>query len=629
MRIMRRLLSVFTAFTLVLICCFSAGNIIHLPSANAAAAQGPTVSVSTVNGQAGESVNVAVNLLNNPGLAVLRLKVSYPGNSLTLNSVSDGGILGEHMFSSSKSSPYILYWTNPISLTDYTDSGVLATLNFTISSTVENGALPVNISLETENDALNKDLGAVALTLESGLIVVGDEPAPPVAAVEFTKTYDFKNENVKNAYSDADEWVLTYSKANGDDPAKAAWHRGLTGFTTSGLSLASASPLNSEYGWHEYQARAILRGPVDVNTNATGGIDLKEGWTYTITVKSAIISTEGWVDARAITVGQANNSNRQVKRLSGAPITAEYDCAKYCWRPAVCKNESGAYNAGDSSAPKGLDQWEAAFKSEVPLTNSKWQDYTFTYTAKASDEGTQLCIMTGTAKSGLSIYSPSTWILNQRMIDSVVVKAVPPKPVNVTYDQNGYESQGEIIGGKVTLPGFVDSQQFIYWSAEAGGVYFPGEIVASKEGDKFIAHSINRATGPNYSIADGETEYGNAALSGIRFKGSVPAATIEAATSVSFKVMPKIAVTSAAAPADWYVDGKYIYTLDKDIENFKTEYYEKTASEYTYQLCIRKLSTAQMAADFMVVIEVVGEGGTEYFYVGCQDFETVKSETLQ
>ena len=99
-----------------------------------------TISVSSANSIAGATVDVTVKIEGNPGIASLKLNVSY-GDILTLESVTYNAAMGG-VFQQPQTpltSPVVLNWASPTA--EYNQDGIFATLRFVISGEAESGAV--------------------------------------------------------------------------------------------------------------------------------------------------------------------------------------------------------------------------------------------------------------------------------------------------------------------------------------------------------------------------------------------------------------------------------------------------------------------------------------------------------
>ena len=128
------------------------------------------VTVATVKGRAGKSVDVIISLENNPGITGAILTINYNEN-FTLTNVQSGEALSSLTFAD-LAVPYL----NPIrlswdGLTDDTTNGVLVTLTFSIPDGTEVGEYPVTITYDSD-DIYNEDFNDVPIKVIDGKISV-------------------------------------------------------------------------------------------------------------------------------------------------------------------------------------------------------------------------------------------------------------------------------------------------------------------------------------------------------------------------------------------------------------------------------------------------------------------------
>lgn len=89
--------------------------------------------VSSENAKRGDTVDVTVELKNNPGIASIVLSVGFDSSALTLTEVVYNTAIGGHTVQpQNMNSPVKLYWIN--GLADVQGDFVFATLKFTVKS---------------------------------------------------------------------------------------------------------------------------------------------------------------------------------------------------------------------------------------------------------------------------------------------------------------------------------------------------------------------------------------------------------------------------------------------------------------------------------------------------------------
>ena len=132
---------------------------------------GLTMSVSSVSGMPGDTVQVQIVLKNNPGLASMKFYVDYNEEVLTLPDVKLSTAFGSYI---TTPTPYKNH--QPITLisplADVSAEGVLATLTFVIAEDAkDNIHADVTVSFK-QADVFNAEYEVVPLTVENGCVEV-------------------------------------------------------------------------------------------------------------------------------------------------------------------------------------------------------------------------------------------------------------------------------------------------------------------------------------------------------------------------------------------------------------------------------------------------------------------------
>lgn len=133
---------------------------------------------SKIIAEAGKTVDAAITVMNNPGVAGMTLDVYFDSNVLTLISVEDGGILGTNTHKPELTSPYTLSWSNDIATENLMADGVIATLRFAVNVNAAEGEYPLTLSYDYDNyDIYNVDIEPVLFkTVEGCVTVSATEP---------------------------------------------------------------------------------------------------------------------------------------------------------------------------------------------------------------------------------------------------------------------------------------------------------------------------------------------------------------------------------------------------------------------------------------------------------------------
>lgn len=122
----------------------------------------------------GGTVEVSVNIEENPGIISMLLHVSYDSRYFTLTDVKDEGNLGTACHGNSyKNNPYVLSWANDTAAQDNTFVGKIATLTFEVAEDTPLGTYPVNITTNYDNDEIyNFNLEGVSFDIQSSVAAV-------------------------------------------------------------------------------------------------------------------------------------------------------------------------------------------------------------------------------------------------------------------------------------------------------------------------------------------------------------------------------------------------------------------------------------------------------------------------
>ncbi|MBR3894199.1 MAG: InlB B-repeat-containing protein [Clostridia bacterium] len=167
---MKRYISRVVALAITLIMLVNMLPLSVFATENTEETEAMILSVSSVSGTLGDTVQVTINLENNPGLASLKFDVVYD-DVLTLTDVAFNSAFGSYI---TTPEPY----TNPQTITlisplnDISTNGVLATLTFEISGQApDNHIAGINITYD-EDDVYNGNYDNIALTVANGKVTV-------------------------------------------------------------------------------------------------------------------------------------------------------------------------------------------------------------------------------------------------------------------------------------------------------------------------------------------------------------------------------------------------------------------------------------------------------------------------
>lgn len=129
---------------------------------------GGKLEVGNASGKAGDTIDVSINMSDNPGFISANIYVKYDESVLKLKEVTDGGILKGAAHSDSYTSPYGLCWMNDLATENFKVNGLLATLTFEILS---NGGSETEIILQ--QDIIDYQLEKVTFDVSGGKITLG------------------------------------------------------------------------------------------------------------------------------------------------------------------------------------------------------------------------------------------------------------------------------------------------------------------------------------------------------------------------------------------------------------------------------------------------------------------------
>ena len=159
---MRKVLSVLLAVIMLAVC-----SVISYEAADE-----PRFQTEIVRGNAGETVDVKLNIQNNPGITALSIDVSYSSDDLELISVNNAALFQDAISTGNVSSdPLRISWYAADS-ENKDDNGTLAILRFRVR---ENAICSrINISYNPEN-VFDNTLQNQPFEITNGWVLVGDK----------------------------------------------------------------------------------------------------------------------------------------------------------------------------------------------------------------------------------------------------------------------------------------------------------------------------------------------------------------------------------------------------------------------------------------------------------------------
>ncbi len=627
---LRRLTATFIIMALMMCCCIiPAGISVTAAAETATVAETytePTVSVSSASVEAGSTFTLNVELHNNPGIATMRLAISYDNTKLSLTSASDAGVLGSFSCSTSTSQPYILYWFNPAATSNYTVNGTIATLTFSVINDVKKGnTFPVSVSAISTNDILNKDVEPVEFDTVAGSVTITKSGSNDTPQAKYT--YNFRN---YTAY-DYDEGganghrTLSYSGSQDFNGVSKYWWDKSSGISAYGALVGGSSVVNTGYGYSGNFGKISVRGDQGTAPTNYGGqaMTVKEGYTYTVTATYVPISMTGWYDTVdvgiCLIVDDAVCSSRALNKV----IHYSGDVARggqFVTNPSnVVRYSQEAVTASDTGGT-------ALTEAIATAVSAKTTSVTYTYDgSNSTDLGAHFGLMVGTGSAKLNCSADGDWKLSQVLVtDFEIIETKTSDAYTFTFDKEN--DTGTLVTSPDNLalmPTPANTENFQYWTTDNGGIYFAGEeVTLSNANTAFKAVYMTSAAEPMVSLRLPTADV----TAGVRFRCTLPEETVMNAEEIGFAIIP----TLAKPVNDWYnVETKPGgLTIFMKAYNFKNLYYAKVGSNYQYQVRISDLNNDRMlAANFAVVLYIKNADGTyTYQYIGCTSYNAVQGD---
>lgn len=149
----------------------------------------PTFIVDSINAAKGETVTVAVNVKNNPGILGMTLSLSYDSSALTLKNAVSGSAISDTLAFTKPgrfTSPCNFTWDGLEVSDSQIRDGEILILTFDLASNVEDGVYPILLSYE-EDSIFDKNLTPVNFEIINGSVTVGNPVIEPTTAPEPTE----------------------------------------------------------------------------------------------------------------------------------------------------------------------------------------------------------------------------------------------------------------------------------------------------------------------------------------------------------------------------------------------------------------------------------------------------------
>lgn len=283
----------------------------------AAAQQSGKLIVSDAAGKVGETVEVTVSLVDNPGVIALAMKVHYDPNKLELVSVDNNRLMPDSMFSQNLTdNPYYASWSDSLATENFTDDGVLMVMHFRILEDCEAGNTKISLTYDP-GDLVDWELKKQSFSAVSGTVIV--------EADEGSETNEGEDKNgSENDESSPD--VIGYNTFYDLEPT--GWYRSYVEFMLKngymyGMSTNEFAPNGSVTRGQLVTILYRIAGSPDVSGTTNPFKDVEIGKWYT----DAVI----WAAANGIVNGVTTETfapNNNITREQLATILYRYDGAK-------------------------------------------------------------------------------------------------------------------------------------------------------------------------------------------------------------------------------------------------------------------------------------------------------------
>lgn len=118
----------------------------------------PTVSLTNSTAKVGETVDIYVNIKNNPGIVGATLSVEYDISKLKLISCNDLGILSDFQASDLSKNPFLMNWEDPLAEQNNKTDGNIAKLQFKVLDAPGEEGIEIKLSIDTIYDVNIEDV---------------------------------------------------------------------------------------------------------------------------------------------------------------------------------------------------------------------------------------------------------------------------------------------------------------------------------------------------------------------------------------------------------------------------------------------------------------------------------------
>ena len=151
----------------------------------ASAADSPAFRISTPDANPGETVQVTVSLVNNPGITSIRLFLDYDSDLTLTNITYNTSIGGMSQQPQTLKSPVVLLWISGVK--DVKGDFTLATLTFRVSDRAAAGKKAITMQYD-EDDVFNLAEESIAFAVQNGGVTVKGGATSSTASSATTPT---------------------------------------------------------------------------------------------------------------------------------------------------------------------------------------------------------------------------------------------------------------------------------------------------------------------------------------------------------------------------------------------------------------------------------------------------------
>lgn len=149
------------------------------------------IQIATVVAEAGKEIDVPVEITGNEGIVAISFTIEYDTNSLALLNVTDCGLFAEASYTQGgniKSVPFRMMWENGLARDNYTETGEIAILHFSVLDSANSGFSEIKINVEADN-TFDVDLENVAFEgINGGVEIKGTKPITTTTTATTTTT---------------------------------------------------------------------------------------------------------------------------------------------------------------------------------------------------------------------------------------------------------------------------------------------------------------------------------------------------------------------------------------------------------------------------------------------------------